>query len=238
MEEKNEDKVLVKSKKSKVITVFLCVVLFCVFSLLLLIIFDKGELFGTTICDKTTNECPKCEEKECNCPTDTACSSSNQYKEQMLSTDIGVFFVTSKGEVYYEPGTKFTTPENIEENTIISSAKKLLGNPGKYTITSNDKFADGKRDFSYKLDLSSIRYATELSFGNGGFNSTIVLVSTNGTLSELSFSDDDTGMMFNKNIKGFNNILAIVPDNSDGGIGAVAYDKCGNSYSYSSPRFD
>jgi len=41
MEEKKK-----RSAKSKVITVMLCVSLFCVFSILLLIIFDNGSLFG------------------------------------------------------------------------------------------------------------------------------------------------------------------------------------------------
>jgi len=58
LKDENKEKNKIVSTKSKIITVMLCVSLFCIFSLLLFIILDDGTIFGSNnnVTENTSNE--------------------------------------------------------------------------------------------------------------------------------------------------------------------------------------
>ena len=86
-----------KGKNNNLITIILSAVIILLLCMLAYLLFfnRKDELKPVDNSSVT--------EKECNCADNKSCSTSNKYTDQMIFSKIGMFYVTSKGEVYYEP---------------------------------------------------------------------------------------------------------------------------------------
>ena len=182
------------------------------------------------------------EEKEVlYCPkenvVDKACETAGNHGELMLYSDMGLVFVNEHGDVYFDP---FDDAEQYGEKVdVVSYTKKLLGNPKSYKVESVN-FMQGEHTFGYKLDLAGVQSVEEFYFGNGGLNMTLLFLHTDGTISELSigYTKENLDLKLFKKVSGYTDIVSIVTEASDDGVGAITYDKCGNAAYYDSPRFN
>ena len=162
MEDKKEVKVEGKSKKSKVMTVFLGVALFCVFSLLLLVIFDKGELFGGTKCDVPKEvDCSK-EEK----PTEEneIINSISSYGYALYMTDSGLYLSVSSDEdnkqKEYVIGDRYVKAYKINGDSYSDIDYVFQGNGGNglFLFFESNGEADKSEteNISYKLSFINL----------------------------------------------------------------------------------
>ena len=243
MEEKKEVKVEGRSKKSKVITVFLGIALFGVFSLLLLAILDDGS-FLRTKCDVPSGvkEC-NCEKEdnepvECNCPNNGTCTAQVLIPDHIVNTRIGTIHIVNNGEVYLEPTGEldpamcFTA--DCETYNIKSALEKTFGKATKINLKSDENYVEGKKEFDgYKLPLSNIKSVDEFFFGNGSDDDYIIFLSTSGKINELFISSTGKGVILTQNVKGYDNIVSMEASGSESGWTAIAYDNCNVGHSYS-----
>ena len=169
--------------------------------------------------------CPKCE--ACNCANNSNCMDAIEPGEQLISTELGEIFISLNGDVYFEPN------ENMSQ-----FAKSAFGSSGNYEPKS-DKFPSPvSYVFSYKLNLTEVHSAIDVEFGNVSGNYSVIFVHNDGSVSELSYyaknSDDSGNITLYKNVSGYTNIVAAVPDSDYDSNFAKLYDNCGNGIKYQS----
>ena len=224
-------------KKNSLLGVFLAIFIIATLALGGYVVYHK--FFKV---DTNKQDCPKCD--TCNSTGDISCEKTGVSGEQILFSKIGIIYISSVGDVYFNPeksATIYSVTYNVEE-----IAKKTFGNPNSLTVQS-DKFfpTNSKEVFKYKLDLTNVRSVTEVELGNGGVNVTFIFIHNDGRVSELSFFDGGLEQMdgtradlkLYKYVSGYSNIVSSVQDDDYSAHGAKLYDKCGNGIKYVSPRY-
>ncbi len=162
-----------------------------------------------------------------------SCIQGSNKNSQMLNTKMGMVFLTSDGDVYFEPTKE--KGANLKTSPL-EVAKKSLGKQEKYTLSSSKEFKDENYTFEgYKLDLCNIKAMYEFDFDNNKFNDTILLVSNNGRLSEFAMTYDSNGNLvieLTKDIANYTDVVSVVKYDYLDGTGAYIIDRCGKKIEY------
>lgn len=224
-------------KKNNVLGVFLAIFIFTTLAL-------GGYVIYHNFFKVDTNEqdCSKCDTCVCHQNDQVNCTKAGVTGEQMMYSSIGTVFISATGNVYFNPD-KNTKIHDIVYN-MEDITKKAFGAPKTYEPKS-EKFPNpAEQTFSYKLDLTNVRFVTEVELGNAGTNVTFIFVHYDGRVSELSFFDGGLEKMdgstadlkLYKYVSSYSNIVSVVQDDDYDSYGAKLYDKCGNGIEYKSPR--
>ena len=210
-------------RNNKLLTTLMIICTMLSVAILTIISYDR---FFRKVNEKNTVE-PKVVMPSDNCKKDE--DSSNQ----MLNTKMGMLFLTSEGELYFEP-----KKEKIDtiKTSPLDVVKKSLGELSSYTLSSSKEFKNGEYTFEgYKLDLNNIKAMYEFDFGKGKFNDTILLVAKDGSLSEVTLEYDSNNNLvfsFTKNISKYQNVVSVVRFDSLDGTGAYVINRCGEKEVY------
>lgn len=92
----------------------------------------------------------------------------------------------------------------------------------------------------YKLDLENIQGAYSAYFGNGGLSQSILFISAEGKISELTIkalNENAAEIKFTKNIEKYKNIVSVVNTVGDSANYAILIDNEGNKYEYFGAEF-
>lgn len=166
---------------------------------------------------------------------------SLEKKGHTITTSVGNFIVDKDGSVYYiniqEKAVQGTVAELTEKDLSILGTKKEYKN---FTYTS-DPLCDLKNGCpieAYKLNLTNISSVYEVLVGNGAAGPTIILLSYDGIVHELSFNlyVEKNQVEFTTNISKYPNIVSVVKNMQFGGHGAMLIDSNGNKYDYNEAK--
>lgn len=178
----------------------------------------------------------------------TGCNNSNnntnevnnnnqiEKKGHTLNSSIGTFIVDKDGSVYYE---------NYDEITYMGMPYKLtakdlyvLGTKKEhknYTYQSEPlcNLEKGCTVEAYKLNLTNVSSAYEVTFGNGGASGAIIFLTYDGKVHELSFRFySENKIELTTDVSKYPNIVSVVKNMQFGGHGAMLIDANGNKYDY------
>lgn len=158
---------------------------------------------------------------------------------QVLNSSMGQFVVDKTGFVYYIPNECWKKNNAIDEYKLnfTEESKKNLGQYGTYQLEVDISPGNEEKDLveAYKLDLSNIKSAYEVEFGNSGTMVYIIFIDNTGKVNELQFnviSPEQFSVKLYKDIRGYENIVSVVSNSSFGGQSAILIDKFGNEYNY------
>lgn len=153
-------------------------------------------------------------------------------KGHTLNSSIGEFIVDRDGSVYYE---------NYEEFNYMGTTYKLtpnelsiLGTKQEYTnyTHQNDPFCDLEKGCTinaYKLNITNVKSAYEVMYGNSGTSGRIIFLTYDGKVHSLNFNlAGDNKISLSKNISKCSNIVSVVKNMSFGGHGAMLIDANGD----------
>lgn len=177
--------------------------------------------------------------------TNEETSSDNKSEPQIekkghtIESSVGKFIIDKDGSVYYINfkeltllGVKYTLTES---DLSILGTKNTYKN---YTYQNEPSCSieTGCEIEGYKLDLSNISSAYEVYFGNGASTTTIIFLSYDGLVHELTFEiqTSNINIELKKDVCNCQNIVSVVPNVSFSGSSALLIDKNGNKYNYTS----
>jgi len=158
-------------------------------------------------------------------------------KGHTIDTSVGKFIVDKDGSVYYikeqEKGVAGTVAELTDKDLSVLGTKKQYKN---YTYHNSPEciIDEGCMIEACKLDLTNINSSYEVYLGNSVVGPTIIFLSYDGKVHELSFNlfVQNDKIKLKKDVSQYPNIVSVVPDMDFNGNGAMLIDKEGNKYKY------